>query len=117
MLFSPGYIRVMDMQPSGSNLDQRRRLALAKIAGEGQRWAFGDWKDRPRAEAVAALHAITDDPVLYGLALGGALAYREEWPNTPPALVELYRSCGADEDVAARNLEWQRERSDYSRPD
>jgi hypothetical protein len=107
----------MDMQPSGSNLDQRRRLALAKIAGAGQRWAFGDWRDRPREAAVADLHAITRDPVLYGLALGGALAQLEEWPRTPPALVELYRACGADEDVAARNLDWQRERSSYSRPD
>jgi hypothetical protein len=107
----------MEMHPSGSNLDKRRRLERAKISGEGQRFAFGDWKDRPRAEAVAALHAITRDPVLYGLALGGALAQLEEYPQWGPALVELYRACGADEDVAARNLEWQRERSDYSRPE
>jgi hypothetical protein len=105
------------MQPSGSNLDQRSRLALAKIAGEGQRWAFGDWRDRPRAEAVAALHAITKDPVVFGLALGAALAQLEERPNTPPALVELYRACGADEDVAARNLQWQRTRSTFTRPE
>jgi hypothetical protein len=105
------------MQPSGSNLDQRRRLALAKIAGAGQRWAFGDWKGRPCAEAVAALHAVTRDPVLYGLALGGAMADLEEWPQKGPALVELYRACGADEDVADRNLEWQRERSTYTLPE
>jgi hypothetical protein len=105
------------MQPSGSNLDQRRRLELSKIAGAGQRWAFDEWKGRPRAEAVGALHAVSRDPVLYGLALGGALAQLEEYPQWGPALVELYRACGADEDVAARNLEWQRTRSDYSRPE
>lgn len=107
----------MEMQPSGSNLDQRRRLELAKISGAGQRWTFGDLRDLPQAEAVAALHTITRDPVLYGLALGGALADLEENPQWGPALIELYRACGADEDVAARNLAWQRERSDYSRPD
>lgn len=105
------------MQPTGSNLEKRRRIALAKIAGDGQRWAFGDWRDRPRAEAIASLLAITDDPVLYGLALGGALAHREEWPDTSTALVELYRACGADEQVAARNLEWQRQRPTYGRPE
>lgn len=81
----------MDIQPTGSNLEKRRRLELAKISGEGQRWAF-EWKDRPQEEAVAALHAISRDPVLYGIALGAAMGDLEQYPQWGPALVELYRA-------------------------
>jgi hypothetical protein len=39
----------------GAELTAEQRLAVAKVSGEGQRWAFArEFKDRPRTEAVAA---------------------------------------------------------------
>jgi hypothetical protein len=59
----------------GAELTAEQRLAVAKVSGAGQRWAFArGFKDRPRAEAVAALQEITRDPVVFGIALGAALA-------------------------------------------
>jgi hypothetical protein len=95
--------------PYGAELDSTQRMALAKVSGAGQLWAFGRLKNRPRDEAVAALRAITRDPVVFGIALGGALhqADAEPWG---PALVDLFRAAGADEQVAAANLAWHRTR-------
>jgi hypothetical protein len=54
--------------------------------------------------------------VLYGLALGAALAELEQHTQWGTALMELYRAAGADEQVASANLAWQRERPHYRRP-
>lgn len=101
----------MGLVPYGAELDSKQRLDLAMITGAGKRWTFGDLKDRPTAEAIADLHAISPDPVLYGIALGDALATIEidGWPSYA-RLAELYRACGADEAVAQVHLEWQRSR-------
>jgi hypothetical protein len=99
----------MELVPYGADLDAAQRMALARISGIGQRWAFGDHRDRPRTEAVAAIHAVTRDPVVLGIALGGAIHQTEAEPRGQ-GLVELYRAAGADEDVAAVNLAWQRSR-------
>lgn len=99
----------MDVDPS--RLDRRRRIALAQISGLGQRLAFNpDCAHVTLAEAVAELHAITRDPVLYGMALGAAQAELDEWPGRSRDLVTLYRAAGADEQVATASLAWQRER-------
>lgn len=85
------------------------RIALAKISGHGQRVGYGRaYADVPDERLVAELHAITRDPVLYGLALGAARSELEEWPGVGGRLVRLYELAGADEDVAAASLEWQR---------
>jgi hypothetical protein len=55
--------------------------------------------------------AVTRDSVVFGVVLGAALATVEldGW-SFYNALVELYREAGADEQVAAAELAWQRKR-------
>jgi hypothetical protein len=49
-------------------------MAVAKISGIGHRYAWGRMADRPRAEALQELWSVTQDPVVFGVAWGGALA-------------------------------------------
>jgi hypothetical protein len=60
------------------------------------------------------LWPITRDPVVFGVALGAALANVEldGW-SLAQTLVELYRAAGADEQVAAQQLAWHRTRPEY----
>lgn len=98
----------------GAELDARQRMQLAKVCGHGQRLATGSLKHVAWDDAVDQLLDITEDPVVLGIALGGALCNREldEWPHVGP-LIDLYRAAGADEQVAAVNLEWHRQRPTY----
>jgi hypothetical protein len=95
--------------PYGASLTSTQRLQLAKVSGTGQLWCFGAMKDRPRPEAIAAIHEESRDPAVLGIALGAALAAVEldgwVWNER---LAELYRAAGADEQIAAVNLEWHR---------
>lgn len=99
---------------NGADLAQDQRLRLAMISGHGQRLALGTLEHLPSPDAIAQLHAITRDPVVYGVALGAALANVEldGWAHAA-ALVDLYRAAGADEEVAASCLDWHRDRPAY----
>ncbi len=95
-------------------LTAEQRMALAKVSGLAQRYAWGVLAERPRAEALQDLWSITWDPIVFGVALGAALANVEldEWPLAH-ALVDLHRAAGADEHVAERQLAWHRTRPEY----
>lgn len=85
-------------------------MQVAEIAGTASRYALGGDRDRPRDEAVAALHEITRDPVVLGHVLGGFF-YRVETKSAGhAAAVELLRAAGADEATAAVHVEALRER-------
>lgn len=90
--------------------NRRRRggpLATAsKVSGIGQRWTFGPLADRPREDAIAELHAVTRDHVVLGHAL--VAVQLDGWPGYD-RLAELYRAAGADAQVAASELAWQRD--------
>jgi hypothetical protein len=92
-------------------LTAEQRAALERIIGIGQQWTFGNRSDRPREEAIAALHALTRDRAVLGVALGVALAAFEVdgWLSYCK-LAELYRAAGADEHIAAVELASQRHR-------
>ena len=79
--------------------------------GIAQQWTFGNCSERPREEAIAALHALTRDGVVLGVARGVALAAFEfdGWPSYCE-LAELYKAAGADEHIAAAELARQRDR-------
>jgi hypothetical protein len=98
----------MELPRNAADLDRKRGLLLAEISGIGQRYCRGTASGRPRDEALAAMYAVTRDPVLYGLALGAALSDLEQFPQWGSGLVELYRAAGPDEHVAAASLEWHR---------
>ena len=97
-------------------LTAEQRAALERIMGIGQQWTFGNRSDRPREEAIAALHALTRDRAVLGVALGLALAAFEfdGWPSYCK-LAELYRAAGADEHIAAVELASQRTRPRHGR--
>jgi hypothetical protein len=85
----------------------RRPLATAsKVSGIGQRWTFGPLADRPREDAIAELHAVNRDHVVLGHAL--VAVQLDGWPGYD-RLAELYRAAGADAQVAASELAWQRD--------
>jgi hypothetical protein len=64
-------------------LPKNQRMALARVTGAAEHWGFGDRRDRPRDQAVAALHAITRDPFVLGIGQGEAQA------DERPEVVEL----------------------------
>lgn len=100
------------MQPvDPAQLSSERRMQLATLSGTAQRWGIGALRDRPLDEAVAALHEITRDPLVLGVALGNAMAGVElDGYASYARLVEMFRAAGADEDVAAAHLQWLRGR-------
>jgi hypothetical protein len=63
------------------------------------------------------LWSVTRDPVVFGVALAAALANigLDGWEHAT-RLAQLYRAAGADEQVAAAELEWHRHRPEYRRP-
>jgi hypothetical protein len=88
------------------DLTSKQRMASAQISGLADRLTVGVDRDTPRDEAVAEVHAISADPVVLGVVLGGFLhrvdTESAEWQ---PA-VELLRAAGADEDTAAAVRVW-----------
>lgn len=81
----------------------------AAAAGYVSRLAVGSLRELPLERKVEELHRITRDPEVLGHELGTHLG--EQWPNAgTAAAVELLRAAGADEETAARNAVWQRER-------
>lgn len=48
------------------SLPQSQRLLLAELSGVARRYGTDGMRDAPRDVAVAAVRAVTDDPVLLG---------------------------------------------------
>jgi hypothetical protein len=93
--------------PYGARLDARQRMAAAAVSGHAERLVLA--LGRPADEqTVAELHAITADPVVYGILLGNVLGRIEQagWEHLKP-LAEAYRAAGADPEVAARQRQWR----------
>jgi hypothetical protein len=83
------------------------RLALAELQGIARRRTTGRDRDRPRAEALAELHAVTTDPRLLGVAAGMVAA---DPSGTGGAVAELLLAAGGDRDVAGEHARQTRAR-------
>jgi hypothetical protein len=97
----------MGKVPYGTEMSREQRMAVASVTGHAERLLSG--LGRPADEhAVAELHAITTDPIVYGIALGNVLAAIERggWGHMQP-IAELYRAAGADVEVADRQRLWR----------
>ncbi|GIE75786.1 hypothetical protein Aph02nite_17360 [Actinoplanes philippinensis] len=97
----------MKRTPFGAELSREQRMAVAAVTGHAERLLSG--LGRPVDEhAVAELHAIATDPVVYGIALGNVLAAIERggWDHLQP-MADLYRAAGADAEVADRQRAWR----------
>jgi hypothetical protein len=55
--------------PYGAELDSAQRMAVANVTGHAERLVMGLGRSADE-RTVAELHAITTDPVVYGIALG-----------------------------------------------
>lgn len=78
-------------------LKPRDSIKVAQLIGVAARWSFGNRDTAPRAEAIAAVHAVSDDPVLLGIAAGHHLASPHPHQH---AGAELLRDAGADMAIA-----------------
>ncbi|GIE46424.1 hypothetical protein [Actinoplanes lobatus] len=98
----------MGKVPYGAELDSTQRMAIAHVTGHAERLIALGWPVDERA--VAELHTLSRDPVVYGIALGtelGAMEVAPEvWGHRQP-LADLYRKCGADLEVAERQRAWR----------
>jgi hypothetical protein len=93
--------------PYGAKLDRAQRMAAASVSGHAERLVLA--LGRPADEqTVAELHAITDDPVVYGVLLGNTLGRIEltGWAHLEP-LADTYRAAGADPEVTERQRLWR----------
>ncbi|WP_018587931.1 hypothetical protein [Salinispora arenicola] len=89
------------------SLPQRQRLLLAELSGVARRYGTDGMRDAPRDVAVAAVRAVTDDPVLLGMQAGVALV---DPHGTNRPTVELLQAAGADMTVAQQHAAEVRER-------
>ncbi|NIL56702.1 hypothetical protein [Salinispora arenicola] len=89
------------------SLPQSQRLVLAELSGVARRHGTGDRRDAPREAAVAAVRAVTDDPVLLGIQAGVALVDPHDI-NRP--IVDLLEAAGANMAVAEQHAAEVRER-------
>jgi len=63
-------------------------------------------------QTIAEMHALSTDPVVYGVELGNTLGKIEKEPDESVVpwwqlLADLYRACGADLEVAERQRVWR----------
>ncbi|WP_018908747.1 hypothetical protein [Salinispora arenicola] len=89
------------------SLPQRQRLLLAELSGVAGRHGTGDRRDAPREVAVAAVRAVTADPVLLGVQAGVALV---DPHGIHGPTVALLQAAGADMAVAEQHAAEVRER-------
>ncbi|NIL44020.1 hypothetical protein HCB17_25060 [Salinispora arenicola] len=89
------------------SLPQSQRLLLAELSGVARRYGTGDRRDAPREVAVAAVRAVTDDPVLLGVQAGVALV---DPHGIHGPIVVLLEAAGADMTVAEQHAAEVRER-------
>jgi hypothetical protein len=99
-----------DAVGKGVFLTADQRQTLARVVAVGVRWTVGGGSGLSQEDTVAALRQVTHDGVVLGVALGTALAAAEldGW-RSYGELAEVYRSAGADEQVAAAELAWRRD--------
>ncbi|QDY06176.1 hypothetical protein FJK98_02530 [Micromonospora sp. HM134] len=100
------------------SLPARERLVLAELSGVAGRYGTGVDRDVDRDQAVTAVRAVTDDPVLLGIGAGTAMA--DPLGISGPT-VQLLAAAGADMDVAAQHAAEVRARLErqgvrYDRP-
>jgi hypothetical protein len=88
-------------------MPQADRIAIARLTGIADRYGWGHRRDWPTEEGVAALHEVSSDPTLLGLAAGASLASPHEHRR---AAAELLRAAGADMTVAEEHAAEIRER-------
>ncbi len=71
------------------SLPQPQRLILAELSGVARRYGTDGMRDAPRDVAIAAVQAVTEDPVLLGVQAGVALVdpHGINGRGTPPAPV------------------------------
>ncbi|WP_018214730.1 hypothetical protein [Salinispora vitiensis] len=93
------------------SLPQPQRLVLAELSGTARRYGTDGMRDAPREVAVAAVRAVTEDPVLLGIQAGVALV-DPHGINGP--IVELLQAAGADMAVAREHAVEVRQRLDRS---
>ena len=79
------------------SLPAAKRLLLAELSGIAGRYGTGQDGHAPRAEAIAAVHAVTRDPRLLGIQAGVAMA---DPHGISGPVVELLEAAGADMKVA-----------------
>ncbi|NIL44105.1 hypothetical protein HCB17_25575 [Salinispora arenicola] len=89
------------------SLPQRQRLLLAELSGTARRYGTDGRRDAPREVAVAAVRAVTDDPVLLGIQAGVALV---DPHGIHGPTVALLQAAGADMTVAEQHAAEVRER-------
>lgn len=91
-------------------LPRRQRAEASHVSGVVEYWLAegGVWQ---MSDAVAVVHAVSDDPQVLGDVLGCYLARAEIEPHVSP-VVQVLRAAGADEDVAGQVAAWQRWRYD-----
>ncbi len=89
------------------SLPQPQRLLLAELAGIANRYSIGEGRGLPPEVAIAAVRAITDDPVLLGIQAGVAMA--DPYGVSQPT-VELLQAAGADMTIARQHATEVRER-------
>lgn len=92
----PEYGHGMDV----ARLKRAQRLTLASLSGVAARYGAGEERDAPRAQAIAAVHAVTRDPVLLGIQAGAAAADPQGMSGP---IVDLLHAAGADMAIAAEH--------------
>lgn len=85
-----------------------QEMAAAKITGTAERYTLGIDRDTPREQALAELHEISRDPVVFGHVLGDVIMSCETESTGYQVVVDLLRAAGADEATAAEQVEWLR---------
>lgn len=91
-------------------LTKTQRMAVAKVSGAIRRLAIGETPKPHQRFALAELHEITQDPVVFGHVLGGLLVEQEESsvPDWYGRAVALLRAAGVDEAAAEAKAAWTR---------
>ncbi|GIE35886.1 hypothetical protein Ait01nite_089310 [Actinoplanes italicus] len=92
--------------PYGAKLNREQRMAAAAVSGHAERLIQALGRDVDE-QTVAELHAITRDPIVYGIELGNVLGRIEKtgWTHLQ-RLADAYRAAGADLEVADRQRLW-----------
>lgn len=94
--------------PWGPKLSRPQRFELIRLGGLAERLAYGDLQHVPSEVAYEQLVAITQDPIVWGVLLGGTLADIELKLGAGKApIVDWARRAGADEEAAEMHRAWR----------
>lgn len=89
-------MRRVEVRPD--KLPRADGIELARVSGVASRYGNGTMRTADRDVALAAVHAVSTDRVLLGIAAGHALV---DPHGINGAVVDLLRTAGADMEVAA----------------